>query len=89
MNLLNDDLGMSLFDINPFNIMIVDQTQPLNQTQFVISDFGVMLAMGHREYDFWDNGTPGYVCPCITFMCIFVYHIQHIFIQLFYAFTYI
>ena len=60
--MLNDVYKISMFDIKPNNIMVVDENKNVNQIEFVLVDFGLASSMTHHSYEWYTSGTPGYVC---------------------------
>ena len=50
-----------MFDIKLADIMVVNETKKLKETNFVLVDFGFALPMTHRFYRWETRGTLGYV----------------------------
>ena len=60
--MLNDAYKISMFDIKLDNIMLVNQTDKIDEAQFVLVDFGLAASMTHDDYEWTTSGTFGYVC---------------------------
>lgn len=64
LHMLNDVHKISIFDIKPNNIMVVDQKKKFSETDFALIDFGLATSMTHESYQWQLGGTATFVCIC-------------------------